>query len=86
MVHTVTYDTRITHYCIYFLSPPSPLSPLSLFLSAVGERKQSFQFVVHTESAWNKRNNYVIAAQTNVEMKEWVTAFKVHTHTHTLPI
>ena len=65
---------------------PQGFMTLSLILSislslsvTVGARKQSFQFIIHTESAWNKRNNYVIAAQTNSEMKQWITAFKVHT-------
>ena len=42
-----------------------------------GERKQSFQFTVHTESSWNRRPDYVIAAQSENEMKEWIAAFKV---------
>ena len=46
-------------------------------LSPSGERKQSFQFTVHTESSWNKRKDYVIAAQSDAEMKQWVAAFKV---------
>ena len=42
-----------------------------------GERKQSFQFTVHTESSWNKREDWVFAGQSEREMKEWITAFKV---------
>lgn len=55
---------------LYFILKATPLPP-------AGERKQSFQFTVHTESSWNKRNNYVMAAQNDAEMKAWVTAFKV---------
>ena len=43
----------------------------------VGERKQSFQFTVHTESQWNSRNDWVMAAVNEKEMKEWIEAFKV---------
>ena len=53
------------------------LKNLKVFYPAVGEREQSFQFVVHTESSWNKRDDYVIAAQSEFEMKEWVEAFKL---------
>ena len=41
------------------------------------ERKQSFQFTVHTESSWNKRADYVIAAQSEREKKDWIDAIKV---------
>jgi hypothetical protein len=61
------------------------LKNLLIIYPSAGERKQSFQFIVHTESAWNKRNNYVIAAQTNVEMKQWVTAFKMAGQKNTTP-
>ena len=50
---------------------------LSVSVSSAGERKQSFQFTVHTESSWNKRNDYIMAAQNDAEMKAWVAAFKV---------
>lgn len=45
--------------------------------STVGERKTSYQFAIHTESQWNKRSEWVIAAQSDREMKEWIDAFKV---------
>ena len=50
---------------------------LAFWLSCAGERKQSFQFTVHTESTWNKRPNWVLAGQSEREMKEWIAAFKV---------
>ncbi|CAI8015305.1 Probable serine/threonine-protein kinase DDB_G0272282 [Geodia barretti] len=53
------------------------LKNLQIRYPSASARKQSFQFIIHTESAWNKRNNYVIAAQTNSEMKQWLTAFKL---------
>ena len=46
-----------------------------------GERKQSFQFTVHTESSWNKRADWVFAGQSEREMKEWIAAFKVNLNT-----
>ncbi len=55
-------------FCYYFLL---------LLLLLTGERKQSFQFTVHTESSWNRRPDYVVAAQSEREMKEWISAFKV---------
>ena len=42
-----------------------------------GERKTSFQFTIHTESTWNKRMDWILAAQSEREMKEWILAFKV---------
>ena len=45
--------------------------------ACAGERKLSFQFTVHTESSWNKRSNWVMAAQSEREMKDWINAFKV---------
>lgn len=50
---------------------------LPISVPPTGERKQSFQFTVHTESSWNKRNDYIMAAQNDAEMKAWVAAFKV---------
>ena len=51
---------------------------MTIWLSSLaGERKQSFQFTVHTESSWNKRADWVFAGQSEREMKEWITAFKV---------
>lgn len=57
------------------VSPAMCPNPGMPFIS--GERKQSFQFTVHTESSWNKRSDYVFAGQSEREMKEWITAFKV---------
>jgi hypothetical protein len=51
-------------------------SILFVFLSS-GERKTSFQFTIHTESTWNKRMDWVLAAQSEREMKDWILAFKV---------
>ena len=36
---------------------------------------------MHTESTWNKRANWVFAGQSEREMKEWITAFKVRLST-----
>ena len=49
---------------------------VALFLSS-GERKTSFQFTIHTESTWNKRMDWILAAQSEREMKDWIQAFKV---------
>ena len=50
-----------------------------------GERKTSYQFAIHTESQWNKRSEWVIAAQSDREMKDWIDAFKVRTCSTCLP-
>ncbi|XP_003385233.1 PREDICTED: uncharacterized protein LOC100635519 [Amphimedon queenslandica] len=43
-----------------------------------GEKKFSaFQFNVHTESTWNKRRDWGMAASTEKEMKEWMEAFEL---------
>lgn len=53
------------------------LKNLKIFFPGTGERKLSFQFTVHTESSWNKRSNWVMAAQSEREMKDWINAFKL---------
>ena len=50
----------------------------NLFFLSSDERKQSFQFTVHTESSWNKRSDWVLAGQSEREMKDWISAFKVY--------
>ncbi len=50
---------------------------LNVFVFTAGERKTSYQFGVHTESQWNTRSEWIIAAQSDREMKEWIDAFKV---------
>jgi hypothetical protein len=43
----------------------------------LGERRTSYQFILHTESTWNKKADWTLAAQTEGEMKDWILAFKV---------
>ncbi|XP_065889598.1 uncharacterized protein [Dysidea avara] len=53
----------------------------SVHLPKPGEHKdQTYQFTVHTESQWNKRANYVLAATSDFEMNQWVQAFKEAGH------
>jgi hypothetical protein len=35
-----------------------------------------YQFTLHTDSSWNKRKDWSIAASTEKEMKEWILAFE----------
>lgn len=43
-----------------------------------GEKTHSsYQFSIHSESAWNKRSDYVIAATNEKDMKQWIEAFKM---------
>lgn len=53
------------------------LKNLQVFFPGLGERKTSFQFTIHTESTWNKRMDWVLAAQSEREMKDWIQAFKL---------
>ena len=34
--------------------------------------------MIHTESTWNKRADWLVAAQSESDMKEWILAFKVN--------
>ena len=43
----------------------------------LGERRTSHQFILHTESTWNKKADWTLAAQSESEMKDWILAFKV---------
>ena len=51
---------------------------MCVYCIAAGQRKQSYQFTVHTESSWNSRNDWVMASKNETEMKEWIDAFKVY--------
>lgn len=70
IVHTLSHEVQPCVTNLYAL--------FSLFIA--GERKQSFQFTIHTESSWNKRSDWVLAAQSEREMKEWIAAFKVYNY------
>eukprot|EP00731_Ephydatia_muelleri_P023146 Em0015g729a len=39
--------------------------------------KQPFQFVVHTESTWNNRCDWILAAVKAEELQDWITAFQL---------
>ena len=77
----VCYFTTNGLIVIYNLNyPQQPLYDFIYLLSislSTGERKHSFQFTIHTESSWNRRPDFVLASQSEREMKEWIIAFKV---------
>lgn len=70
-------------WCLYIIGVSVLLLCVYVYVYVyVGERKQSFQFTVHTESSWNKRADWVFAGQSEREMKDWITAFKVEHKWH----
>ena len=41
------------------------------------KEKQPFQFLVHTESTWNNRCDWVLAAVKAEDLQDWITAFQL---------
>jgi hypothetical protein len=43
-----------------------------------GSTKRPYQFTLETKNSWNKRSEYILAASSEAEQKEWITALKVN--------
>jgi hypothetical protein len=41
-----------------------------------GSTKRPYQFTLETKNSWNKRSEYILAASSEAEQKEWITALK----------